>query len=164
MLPGDIDEVLTAFEEPSDWGDDAILSDIDPTSARARATEAIHNADISFFPLTSDKWPTCRPLIEWVARLLPDGGRGFIRLERDDEARATLTEAFFASSYAKKLDGSDHRDLLDSILSFGIAWALGDPLHWGPISVDARRSGPSSPFPTRSAASGLGSPRRPSTR
>ncbi len=88
-----------------------------------------------FPPLESDTWPQARPLVEWVARLLPAGGRGYETTGWDDEAQAAVTEAFFASVHGRALDDDDGRGLFESILWFGCDYGPRDPYHWSPASV-----------------------------
>ncbi|MGH4021567.1 MAG: hypothetical protein ACRDT0_20500 [Pseudonocardiaceae bacterium] len=75
VIPEPVDELvermLTVAADP-----DTEARDLDPAYARARITEAIELATITLPPLESDTWPACRPLVEWVAAMLPVGGTG----------------------------------------------------------------------------------------
>ena len=45
--------------------------DLDLADARVRITEAIERAAMTVPPFESDTWPACRPIVEWLARLMP---------------------------------------------------------------------------------------------
>ncbi len=110
--------------------------EIDAADARARMEEAIEHGAIMFPPFESDTWPTARPLIEWMTRLLPEGGRGYERPEWSERAQKQLTRAFLASDHGGRFDDPDHRGLLESILWYGTDYGPGDPLHWSPVAVE----------------------------
>jgi hypothetical protein len=107
--------------------------DLDAADARARITEAIKLGAISFPPCESDSWPACRPLVEWLTAMLPEGGSGYQRPEWDD---AALAERFLAAPSGAGFDDPDHRGLLDSLLWFGTGYGPGDPLRWSPTAVE----------------------------
>lgn len=115
---------------------DTEARDLDPADARARITEAVELAAITFPPLETDTWPACRPLVEWVTAMLPGGGTGYQRPEWDDAALAALTERFLASPFGTGFDNPDHRGLLRSLLWFGTDYGPGDPLRWSPVPVE----------------------------
>lgn len=115
---------------------DTTFRDLAPADARTRITDAIEHGAQVYPPLETDSWPTCRPLVEWLVRQLPAGGRGYERPEWTDAATARLSDEFFASPYGAKLDDGDRRALLDSILWFGIDYGPGDPLRWSPVNVE----------------------------
>ncbi len=109
---------------------------VDPADARARVTEAIARGAMTVPPYESDTWPMCRPVVEWMVRLLPEGGRSHERPEWSEDETAILAEDFLASSLGRPFDDTDHRDLLDSILWFATGYGPGDPLRWSPGSVE----------------------------
>ena len=115
---------------------DVAFTDLDPADARARITEAIELGAITVPPLETDTWPACRPLVEWMVGLLPDGGTGYVRPEWPDEARQALAERFFASPFGAGLDDADRRGLLESLVWFGADYGPGDPLRWSPVAVE----------------------------
>ena len=59
----------TLLEDP-----DQSLTRTDPATARAAIEAAIESGSRLYPPLTSDSWPMCRPLVEWMLRMLPVGG------------------------------------------------------------------------------------------
>nr|MBA3311442.1 hypothetical protein [Nocardioidaceae bacterium] len=94
----------TLIEDP-----DQSLTRTDPTTTRAVVEAAIDSGSRLYPPLTSDSWPMCRPLVEWMLRMLPTGGVAPELREWSEEARAAIAEAFFASSYGALLDREDER-------------------------------------------------------
>jgi hypothetical protein len=115
---------------------DQSLTRTDPATARAVVEAAIDSGAHLYPPLTSDSWPMCRPLVEWMLRKLPDGGEAHDPREWSKEEKAAIADAFFASPYGSPLDGEDERDLLESVLWFGTGYASGDPLRWSPVTVE----------------------------
>ena len=131
-----IGELIRVMREHEQAPADTRFDDMDPADARARITEAIEHGAMMYPPLESDTWPMSRPLVEWIARLLPEGGRGYGRPEWDEQAQARLTEAFFGSEFGSALDDPDRRSMFDSILWYGTDYGPGDPLHWSPVAVE----------------------------
>lgn len=115
---------------------DQTMTLVDPARARAVIDDAIEHGARVYPPLESDTWPMCRPIVEWMLRLLPGGGTLPTRREWSDRERQELADAFFSSHYAAGLDDTDHRDLLDSVLWFGTDYGPGDPLRWSPVNVE----------------------------
>jgi len=115
---------------------DTALCDIPPAEAKARIVDAAAATAITFPPIETATWPACRPLLEWVVGLLPDGGRGYQRPQWADGDRRRLAARFFASPFASGLGGRDHRDLLDVMLWFGCDYGPGDPMRWSPAAVE----------------------------
>ncbi len=127
---------LVALTKRKDTDPDMIWGDVDPADAKVRITEAVATGAMTFPPFETDTWPVCRPLVEWMTSLLPDGGTGYQRPEWSEDDRLALTERFFASPFAAGLDDPDHRDLFDSLLWFGCDYGPGDPLRWSPPAVE----------------------------
>lgn len=138
-----IDEPLAAlepeFKRASDGDPDTIFTELDPADARARITDAIDLAAMTWPPLETETWPGCRPLVEWVVRHLPEGGTGYVRPAWSDEAREALVERFIASPYAPDpadIDEDDVRDLADVMVWFACDYGPGDPLRWSQVAVE----------------------------
>lgn len=123
--------VRSAMDDP-----DQDLAATDPATARAVIEDAINVGLHMYPPLTSDSWPMCRPLIEWMVRLLPADGRLPERAEWSDEDVEALAADFFASPFGAPLDHPDERGLLDSVLWFGTSYGTGDPLRWSGVTVE----------------------------
>lgn len=137
VLPEPITDIAALMDEEHDDDPDFAISDLRSADARVRITEAIDRGAISFPPYETDSWPSCRPLVEWVTSLLPQGGRGYERPEWDDDARSELARRFLGSPFAVELGGDkDYADLLDTLLWFGCDYGPGDPLRWSPVAVE----------------------------
>ncbi len=134
-VPGSIDEVIERMQEIAD-DPDVRQGDISLADARVRAAEAIKLGAIMFPPAETETWPGSRPLTEWLLRLLPEGGTGYVRPEWSAAAKKKLAKRFFGSPFGRPLDDADHRDLLDQILWFGTDYGPGDPLRWSPVAVE----------------------------
>ena len=130
-----IDDLVTKMREVSD-DPDTLWSEIALADARVRITEGIDLGAITFPPFESDTWPACRPLVEWITRLLPAGGTGYVRPEWDDAALADLREQFLASTFANSVRDRDTPDLVDALLWFATGYGPGDPLRWSPVAVE----------------------------
>ena len=115
---------------------DQSMTRIDAATARAVIEEAIGHGSLMYPPLESESWPICRPLVEWLVRLLPSGGVLPAREAWSEEESAALAEDFFASAFGVDLDRSDERSLLGSVLWFGTDYGPGDPLRWSPVNVE----------------------------
>jgi hypothetical protein len=135
ILHEPIDRVLASFREASGEDPDTIYTDLDLADARARLTEAIDFGAHMYPPLESDTWPAVRPLVEWVVRQLPPGGRAYERPAWSEARRRRLAEDFAASAFGRGLAAEDH-DLLDNLLWFGCDYGTGDPLQWSRVRVE----------------------------
>ena len=109
---------------------------LDLADARVRITEAIGRAAMTVPPFESDTWPACRPIVEWLARLMPPGGVGYQRPVWSERDQQQLAERFFASPFGAPLDDADHRGLAKSVIWFGVDYGPGDPLRWSPVTVE----------------------------
>ena len=133
--PGPITEVVARMREAVD-DPDVRFGDISLADARTRVAEAIEVGAIMFPPLESETWPASRPLTEWLLRLLPEGGVGYVRPTWNEAGKNKLAKRFFGSEFGKPLNDDDHRDLLDQFLWFGTDYGPGDPLRWSPVAVE----------------------------
>lgn len=133
-----ISEGLEAYEGAVDQlaEPDTTLEPIDPATARAIVEQAIKHGAIMFPPPESETWPLIRPLVRWVARLLPPGGDVPTPKEWSDQELAELTEAFLSSPQGRPYDDEEHRSLLEDLLWFGVSQGTGDPLRWTPVNVE----------------------------
>lgn len=133
--PAGVDEVVSRLREASD-DPDMRYGDISLADARARISEAIERGSHMFPPLETETWPASRPLTEWLLRLLPEGGMGYVRPEWSQAALRKLANRFFGSPFGRRLDNKDNRNLLDQFLWFGTDYGPGDPLRWSPVAVE----------------------------
>jgi hypothetical protein len=115
---------------------DQSLTRTDPAAARAAIEAAIETGSMLYPPIETDSWPMCRPLVEWMLRMLPPGGVAPERREWSEEEKAEIAADFFASPYGAPLDRDDERDLLESVLWFGTDCGTGDPFRWSPVTVE----------------------------
>jgi hypothetical protein len=127
---------LEAFMRAKVDDPDTVWRDLDLADARVRITDAIERGAMSFPPFETDTWPVCRPLVEWLARQMPAGGRGYERPEWSERDQQQLADRFFASPFGAPLDDADHRRLLDSVIWFGTDYGPGDPMRWSPVVVE----------------------------
>lgn len=112
------------------------LAHTNPADARATIEEAIAHGSLLYPQPESDTWPLCRPLVEWMVRMLPVGGAAPARREWSPDALQTIARDFFSSPFGVPVDSPEGRDLLESILWFGSDYTAGDPLRWSPVSVE----------------------------
>jgi hypothetical protein len=115
---------------------DTAWHDLSPADAGARISDAIGTGAITIPPYETNTWPACRPLVEWITSLLPEGGTAYQRPEWDGDELAELAGRFFASPFATGLDDANRRGLLDSVLWFASGYGPGDPLRWSPPAVE----------------------------
>jgi hypothetical protein len=130
-----IGRALASFRTAARQDPDVVFDELPLADARARITEAIDLGAVTVPPFETDTWPAARPLVEWIVRHLPDGGRGHERREWSDEDRRALTEEFLASEFGRDHDRGD-REVLELLLSFGCNYGPGDPLRWSPVAVE----------------------------
>jgi hypothetical protein len=124
-------KVGTTMNDP-----DQSLTRTDAAAARALVESAIALGSRLYPPLESDSWPMCRPMIEWMLRLLPAGGVVPGRREWSPAETAAIVTDFFASPFGSTIEGPDERKLLENILWFGTDYATGDPYRWSPVTVE----------------------------
>ena len=115
-----------------------VTAPIAPADARSRIAEAIEKGELTIPPTSTDTWPTCRPMLEWVLRRLPEGGIGYVRPEWAAADRDGLLDDFTASMFGQVtgLSRSQVQDLADPLVWFGCDYGPGDPLRWSPVSVE----------------------------
>jgi hypothetical protein len=135
VVPQSIAKALDILKGRNDEPDVA-FGDLAVADAKVRLLDAIDVWTRTVPAFESETWPACRPLVEWIVGLLPDGGRGYQRPEWSDAAREDLTERFFASEFGRVLDDPNHRGLFDAILWFACDQGPGDPLRWSPAAVE----------------------------
>jgi uncharacterized protein DUF6398 len=134
-VPGPVSDVESRLREAA--GDpDITFRAIGLADARARIAEAIDVGAITFPPFETETWPASRPLTQWLLRLMPGGGTGYVRPAWSEAAKKKLAKRFFASQFGAPLDDPDHRDLLDQFLWFGTGYGPGDPMRWSPVAVE----------------------------
>jgi hypothetical protein len=101
-----------------------------------RVEAAIDSGSNLYPPLTSDSWPMCRPLVEWMVRMLPMGGLAPDWKEWSQDETVAAAGEFFTSPFGRPLDDEEHRRLLQSVLWFCTGCATGDPCRWSRVTVE----------------------------
>ena len=112
------------------------FTEFDAANSRARITEAIVSGRRTYPPLETETWPAARPLVEWIVRMLPEGGQGFEYPDWDDAARAALADDFRASEFGIGCAGAAFDTAIDAIVWYGCDYSGGDPLRWSPVRVE----------------------------
>lgn len=135
VIPERIDHVLHKQKEFAD-DPDTSWEELPLADARAWVNDAISKAAMTYPRFETEDWPACRALVEWMIRGLPAGGADFPRPAWSDADLAALTERFFASPHGVRLDDGDHRELLDTLLWYGLDYGSGDPVRWSAVRVE----------------------------
>lgn len=134
-VPSPITEVVERMRDAAD-DPDITFRDIGLADARVRVAQAIEVGVIMFPPFETETWPASRPLTEWLLRLMPEGGTGYVRPRWSKARKRKLADRFFGSQFGAPLDDPGHRDLLEQFLWFGTDYGPGDPLRWSPVAVE----------------------------
>ena len=130
-----IGELRKHFAENA--GDDSSVTEIDSADARARIEQAIKAGERVFPPLTSETWPGCRSLVEFVVHRLPPGGTEFEHPTWTETQLEAISRGFFDSRFCASLaDDTDARGIVDDLLWFASDYGPGDPLRWSPASIE----------------------------
>jgi hypothetical protein len=135
MVPEGLDALVDQMRRLNDDPDTEWRA-LDLADARAWLVEGIDSGARTLPRLESETWPSCRPLVEWITRLLPTGGTGRVWREWSDDERDELAIAFLASPFGARHDSADGREILDALLWYGTDYGTGDPLRWSPVSVE----------------------------
>jgi hypothetical protein len=135
MVPEGLDGLVDQMRKVNDDPDTEWRA-LDLADARAWLVEGIDSGARTLPRFESDTWPSCRPLVEWITRLLPPGGTGRVSREWTDDERDALAAAFLASPIGARHDSDDDREMLDALLWYGTDYGTGDPLRWSPVSVE----------------------------
>lgn len=135
-----IDEVLDRMHHFEDDdrgadGDDLTIRELPLAEARARIEQALAHGRLLLEPIETDNWPMTRPLVEWMLRLMPEGGEGYVVPEWTQEQIDAIAAEFARSKHGASLDDVG-RDILDHLLWFGAEYAPGDPLRQSPVTVE----------------------------
>lgn len=107
-----------------------------PEEARARIAEALAKADEIQYPFETATWPTARPVIEWVIRRLPPGGKGYGPTDWTVDDELALIDAFLATKWGRPVTNDPNTEsALIAIIGYAVESGVGDPLRWSPDSV-----------------------------
>lgn len=137
LVPGGFEVISQLFREAASGGPRIPeMVEIDPANARAQLTDAISLGATIFPPLESESWPQARPLVEWVLRLLPEGGVGYELKEWTEKEKNALSAQFLKSPEAVELSDPDDQEIVNNLLWFTTEYSGGDPLRWSPANVE----------------------------
>lgn len=129
---GDVISHMASIKDP----DVRLVVHPDSAQCRAEIAQAIERGAHLYPPPQTDSWPMCRPLVEWMERMLPPGGRVQTEREWSQAELQAIADDFFASEHGTGLDDDDRRGLLDNILWFGSTYTACDPWRWSPVNVE----------------------------
>jgi hypothetical protein len=135
MVPDGLDALVEQMRRVNDDPDTEWRA-LDLADARAWLVEGIDSGARTLPRLESDTWPACRPLVEWITRMLPTGGTGRVWREWTDDERDALAATFLASPVGARHDTDEGREMLDALLWYGTDYGTGDPLRWSPVAVE----------------------------
>ncbi|WP_458040548.1 MULTISPECIES: hypothetical protein [Bacteria] len=115
--------------------------DLSLADARARIEQAIETGRMMYPPFETDTWPSARPLAEWMLRRMPPGGVGYPdAADAVDELDTTALVDQLANTSSSldfdRRDGSDDRDIAETLLELTANYFGGDPLRWSPVTVE----------------------------
>lgn len=128
-----IREAIGRLEELRD--DDTEMHELLLEDAAAKLSDAIVNGDRMIDPFETDSWPGCRPLIEWMLRLMPSGGVGYEFQELSDAEWDALVDEFEESPFRAAV-GADGVDQARTLMEFAANYGTGDPLRWSSVVVE----------------------------
>ncbi len=114
---------------------DTTMTELLLEDARARLEEVLLNESRLLDPFENDGWPGARPLLQWMIRLMPEGGEGYERTEWTDAALRGILDDFAGSPFAEGAD-SDTLDRVATLFSFASNYGRADPLHWSAVVVE----------------------------
>lgn len=122
FFPDPLDDVLAQMRPHNDERDFDIR-EVTPVYVQSRITAGLDWA--SRLPIVrTDNWPDCRPILQWLARLLPDAGINVCEPQLDSTDEAEVFDEFFASPAGSAFDDVDCRGMLEEVSSAGIGGAL----------------------------------------
>lgn len=120
-----IDEVLAEVAKTST---DTSVFEMTLADARTWIEDALNKPTL--VP-KNETWPLYRPLVQWLANRLPEGGE-HRSPAGDPESDENLCNTFFATSSAAPFTEAGHREMLLDLFESG----TGDPLRWSEARVE----------------------------
>jgi hypothetical protein len=136
FVPDSIDKVLTVAHA-NNTDPDTRFVDLDLADARAGLQRALEKTFFLSEPEDSATWPSTRALVQWLARLMPEGGSPFFLRQEDWTEPDELLTRFFASPAGRPFDFYDYRQLLERCIDDG----TGDPMRWSAARLMLLRHG-----------------------
>jgi hypothetical protein len=133
VVPDSIRNVVSvATQQNTD--PDANFVDMDLADARAWIQSGLEHP---VFTVDSDSWPGCRPLVQWLIRHMPEGGKNYVKPSWDSPETRDVPDLFFSSPLGRPFDDLDHRELLVELMNTG----TGNPLRWSAARIAEALSG-----------------------
>lgn len=136
VLPTDAEGFRDMFTRTSGPAQGMRYVPIPPEEAKARIADALESGDHLYPPFESEDWLQSRPLIEWMASLLPGGGRGYVPEEMTPIQHERILERFFASPDSRGLNDPADELIAGDLIDFLGDHTVGGPLRWSPIKVE----------------------------
>lgn len=134
LIPDRVAVVESIIATHADDTEGMTFESISPADARAQVAEAVARSDMMWPPHSTDSWPQGRPLLDWVLRMLPEGGTGFPDPDLEEPARQALVARFLASPDGEGL-GPVAGETADTLVWFA-GFNCGDPLRWSPTKIE----------------------------
>jgi len=136
VVPTAVDEVLELAEREND---DPDVSFVEMSLADAGAW-LLHGLDEdgAFLIEDTDTWPACRPLVHWLAHLVPEGGSVYEASDLGWPQTEEFVDRFFASLVGMRFADPGHRRLLHRCIDENNS----DPLRWSAARLHVMLDGP----------------------
>ncbi len=114
FVPTTIDELVDLATQSNDDPDTTFV-EMSLADARAWIEHGI-DFDDHFHIEDTDTWPACRPLVLWLASLMPEGGTEYEPAQSSWPETQALLDRFFASLVGLPFTDPDHRTLLNACI------------------------------------------------
>lgn len=127
VSPGPLTDLVVSVE--SNEGDSFAVERITLADARAEVEEDLKYTGMYLDAPETDTWPDCKPLLQWILRMLPQGGIGHEYGEYSEEELDVEVAGFMASPYAAGL-GKRAANQAGLLLNLASNYGTGDPRNW----------------------------------
>lgn len=143
LVEASLEAVLAIHEENAEEGMSVVPLSL--ADARARIAQGVENGRMLYPPIESDEWPGLRPFVEWILRLMPEGGTAIEWVEPSESDLEHYRDAFLSSQYASGLaehgidiggPSSTAAGIADNLMWFASSHGTGDPLRFSPTSLE----------------------------
>ncbi len=133
VYPGSVSNLVRRAQS---WEDEGItVEDLALEDARAEIEDAIEWTERYIDAPETETWPSTKPLLRWMLRLLPDGGTGYEYPEYTEEELDAEIAAFMASPHAANL-GKDAAGQAGFLLNLADNYGSGDVRNWSSQLVE----------------------------
>ena len=131
-LPATLAEVVEQLRAVPET-DGLTVRPTDPADVRAKVEAAIANAAHVWPQVESDTWPAAKALLQWVLRLLPEGGSDYGTTEWNERRTRELVRRYRGSAEASHT--LDEDDIVETLVDFA-GYSDREPLRWSPAKVE----------------------------